>query len=158
LTFLRQQERRFSRRVSYTRRSGCVLRISHPLDALLPRRPTKLISSWIRLWGSPSEVCPVEQQAVRPLERRSPHVVNRPVSRAPSTSGSSTCCPASSPKPWGLTKTRNDDLHGLLPLRGLSIQRRLQLRPKPATTPSPLALPRRIPRVATSPAPQGFIH
>lgn len=113
-------------RGSYTRHSGCVLRISHPLDALLPRRPTKLISSWIRLWGSPFEVCHTKQQAVRPLERRSPHAVGRPVARAPSTSGFSTYCPVSSPKPWGLTKTRNDDLRGLLSLRGLSIQRRLR--------------------------------
>lgn len=75
----------------------------------------------------PRFVFGAEQQAVRPLERRSPHVVRHASrSREPSTSGFSTCCPASPPKPWGLTKTRDDDLPGLLPLRGLSIQRRLR--------------------------------
>jgi hypothetical protein len=32
--------------------SGCVLRVSHPLDALLPPRPVGLVSSRSRSWGS----------------------------------------------------------------------------------------------------------
>jgi hypothetical protein len=35
--------------------SCCVLRVSHPLDALLPARPIGLISSRTRPWGSPFE-------------------------------------------------------------------------------------------------------
>lgn len=31
----------------------CALRVSHPLNALLPSRPPKLISSWSRPWGLP---------------------------------------------------------------------------------------------------------
>jgi hypothetical protein len=31
----------------------CALRVSHPLNALLPSRPPKLISSWSRPWGFP---------------------------------------------------------------------------------------------------------
>jgi len=34
---------------------SCVLRVSHPLDALLPPRPARLIPSWFRSWGSPFE-------------------------------------------------------------------------------------------------------
>jgi hypothetical protein len=37
---------------------GCVLRVSHPLDAFRPPKPTELISSRIRLWGFPFEVLP----------------------------------------------------------------------------------------------------
>jgi hypothetical protein len=37
-------------------RFGCVLRVSHPLDALLPPRPTGLIPSQSRSWGLPFEV------------------------------------------------------------------------------------------------------
>jgi len=35
--------------------SCCALRVSHPLDALLPARPIGLVSSRIRPWGSPFE-------------------------------------------------------------------------------------------------------
>jgi hypothetical protein len=35
---------------------GYVLRISHPLDVFRHPPPTRLISSWIRLWGLPFEV------------------------------------------------------------------------------------------------------
>jgi hypothetical protein len=41
---------------------GCVLRISHPLDAFRPPQPTELISSRIRLWGLPSEVSPLDNE------------------------------------------------------------------------------------------------
>jgi len=37
------------------RRLCCALRVSHPLDALLPARPAELISSRSRSWGSPFE-------------------------------------------------------------------------------------------------------
>jgi len=36
-------------------RLGCALRVSHPLDALLPPWPAELISSRFRSWGSPFE-------------------------------------------------------------------------------------------------------
>jgi hypothetical protein len=39
-----------------TCRLRCVLRVSHPLDALLPPRPAELVSSRFRSWGLPSEV------------------------------------------------------------------------------------------------------
>jgi hypothetical protein len=39
-------------------RLGCVHRVSHPLDALLPPRPAGLISSRFRSWGSPSRLVP----------------------------------------------------------------------------------------------------
>jgi hypothetical protein len=41
---------------SHRTRLCCVLRVSHPLDALLPPWPVGLISSRSRPWGSPSEV------------------------------------------------------------------------------------------------------
>jgi hypothetical protein len=49
-----------SRRATYPRqiptcRLRCALRVSHPLDALLPSRPTGLVPSQIRSWGSPFE-------------------------------------------------------------------------------------------------------
>jgi hypothetical protein len=59
MTYPRRRERRTTSSVCHTRCLGCVLRISHPLDALLPPRPAELISSQIRLWGSPFEVCPL---------------------------------------------------------------------------------------------------
>jgi hypothetical protein len=37
------------------RRLCCALRVSHPLDALLPARPAELVSSRSRTWGSPFE-------------------------------------------------------------------------------------------------------
>jgi hypothetical protein len=39
-------------------RLRCVLRVSHPLDALLPPRPAGLVSSRFRSWGSPSRLVP----------------------------------------------------------------------------------------------------
>jgi hypothetical protein len=39
-------------------RLRCVPRVSHPLDALLPPRPARLVSSWFRSWGSPSRLVP----------------------------------------------------------------------------------------------------
>jgi len=39
-------------------RLGCVPRVSHPLDALLPPRPAGLVSSRFRSWGSPSRLVP----------------------------------------------------------------------------------------------------
>ena len=39
-------------------RLRCVLRVSHPLDALLPPRPARLVSSRFRSWGSPSRRFP----------------------------------------------------------------------------------------------------
>jgi hypothetical protein len=39
-------------------RLGCVPRVSHPLDALLPPRPARLVSSRFRSWGSPSRLAP----------------------------------------------------------------------------------------------------
>jgi len=41
-----------------TRRLRCVPRVSHPLDALLPPRPARLVSSRFRSWGSPSRRSP----------------------------------------------------------------------------------------------------
>jgi len=40
---------------SQTVRLCCALRVSHPLDALLPARPVGLVSSRSRSWGSPFE-------------------------------------------------------------------------------------------------------
>jgi hypothetical protein len=39
------------------RRSRCALRVSHPLDALLPPRSAGLVSSRYRSWGFPSRLC-----------------------------------------------------------------------------------------------------
>jgi hypothetical protein len=41
-----------------THRLRCVRRVSHPLDALLPPRPARLVSSRFRSWGSPSRLVP----------------------------------------------------------------------------------------------------
>jgi hypothetical protein len=40
---------------SHLHRSCCALRVSHPLDALLPARSAGLVSSRYRSWGSPFE-------------------------------------------------------------------------------------------------------
>jgi hypothetical protein len=53
------------------RRLRCALRVSHPLDALLPARPTELVSSRTRSWGFPPRLCS-PRDAVRPFERRAP--------------------------------------------------------------------------------------
>jgi hypothetical protein len=39
-------------------RFRCALRVSHPLDALLPPRPAGLVPSRFRSWGSPSRLVP----------------------------------------------------------------------------------------------------
>jgi len=60
--------------IAYNQWFSCVLRFSQPLDALLPARSAKLISSWYRSWGFslwPSAA----YDAVRPLRRRLPHEV-----------------------------------------------------------------------------------
>jgi hypothetical protein len=44
-----------------TRRLRCALRVSHPLDALLPARPAELISSRSHPWGSPIEAFTLER-------------------------------------------------------------------------------------------------
>jgi len=45
-------------------RLGCVLRVSHPLDALLPPRPAGLVSSRFHSWGSPSRLVPTRCRAL----------------------------------------------------------------------------------------------
>jgi hypothetical protein len=57
---------------SHLIRLSCALRVSHPLDALLPPRPARLIPSWIRSWGPTLQGFTPLSGAVRPLERRCP--------------------------------------------------------------------------------------
>jgi hypothetical protein len=59
-----------------THRSRCALRVSHPLDALLPPRPAGLVSSRSRSWGFPTGPCS-RRDAVRPLGRRRPRGFSR---------------------------------------------------------------------------------
>jgi hypothetical protein len=56
---------------THAHRLCCALRVSHPLNALLPPRPAELISSRSRPWGFPTGSW-LPHGAVRPLERRSP--------------------------------------------------------------------------------------
>jgi hypothetical protein len=84
MTFPRRRELRDCSVACYARYLGCVLRVPPPLNALLPPRPAELISSQIRLWGSPSEVCSATRWAVRPLDPRNPlEVSNAILDRTP---------------------------------------------------------------------------
>jgi hypothetical protein len=82
----------------------CVLRVSHPLDALLPTRPAELISSRYRSWGSPFE-------ALIPAQRRTPFQTPGPSWSStgseepvrPSRGSTRYAKPAHGV--WGLTKT-----------------------------------------------------
>jgi hypothetical protein len=59
----------------------CALRVSHPLDALLPPRPAGLISSRIRPWGLPLEAFSL-RWCRTPSRTPSPHGVPRSLAEA----------------------------------------------------------------------------
>jgi hypothetical protein len=65
-----------TRRISQTHRLRYALRVSHPLDVLLPPRPAGLISSRYRSWGSPFGVSNPPHSVVHPVGCRLPHEVS----------------------------------------------------------------------------------
>jgi hypothetical protein len=69
----------------YLTRIACVLRFSRPLDAFIRPVPAGPVSCQIRSWGSsPSELCS-PREAVRRLQRHSPHDVLRTHEHHPPT-------------------------------------------------------------------------
>lgn len=55
---------------------GCALRVSHPLDALLPPRPAGLVPSRSHVWGSPFEALLRGERRARLSSRLDPHEVS----------------------------------------------------------------------------------
>jgi len=83
-------------------RLRCVLRVSHPLDALLPPRPAGLVSFRFRSWGSPSRLVPTQCRYA--LSSAGPLRFLAGLQRAsPPLQGSSTPC-RSCTRAWGLAR------------------------------------------------------
>ena len=62
--------------------SGCALRVSHPLDALLPPRPAGLVPSRSRVWGSPFEALLRGERRADLSTRQDPPEVSDPLPSA----------------------------------------------------------------------------
>ena len=139
---------------SHLVRFCCALRVSHPLDALLPPRSAELISSRSRSWGLPFE-------ALFPPTCRTP-------SRTPPTllgfgellgsldfpTGLRTRR-RSRPERRGLARRTCGCPLGLLPLRGFLFPGRGKIRPKSNRCHTPHVLSERGRKLTTSPAPPG---
>jgi hypothetical protein len=98
-------------------RLRCVLRVSHPLNALLPPRSAELIPSRSRLWGSPFEASLLRQR--RTSSRTPfPHGVSSRRTRLRAPTFRAFTLPESRPKQAGISRCSYACLLGLGPLLG----------------------------------------
>jgi len=100
-----------------TRWSRCALRVSHPLDALLPARSPGLISSRSRSWGSPFEAL-IPARCRTPSQAPSPSgFLKQPrlEGHSPSVQGFMHTARSPNRRSWGLARIRRWCPRGLFP-------------------------------------------